>query len=77
MRLCAQVSRYLVSYGVGAGDGAGDVVEPVGHGGILDDVTGVDDVRASGRDLDLDLIPQPGGARQQAHPRQQPSDLLS
>lgn len=72
----AQVSGYLVSYGVGARDGAGDVVESVGHGGVLNDVTGVDDVRASGRDLNLDLVPHTGGARQQAHPSQQLSDVL-
>lgn len=74
--LSSQVGSYLVSYGVGARDGAGDVVESVGHGGILNDVTGVDDVRASGRDLHLDLVPHPGGVRQQAHPGQQLSDLL-
>lgn len=77
MRLFAQVSSYLVRYGVGAGDGAGDVVESVGHGGILNNVTGVDDVRAGRRDLNLDLIAHPGGLRQQAHPGQQLSDLLS
>lgn len=65
-----------MSYGVGARDGAADVVESVGHGGILNDVTGVDDVRAGGRDLDLDLVPHTGGVGQQAHPSQQLSDLL-
>lgn len=73
---CLQVSRYLVSYGVGAGDGAGDVIKSVGHGGILNNVAGVDDIRASGRDLNLDLIPHTSGVRQQAHPSEQLSDLL-
>lgn len=58
-------------------DGAGDVVESVGHGCILNNVTGVDDIRAGGRDLHLNLIPDTSGARQQAHPGEQLSDLLS
>lgn len=66
-----------MSYGVGARGGAGDVVESVGHGCILDNVTGVDDVRAGGRDLNLNLIPDTSGVRQQAHPREQLSNLLS
>lgn len=75
--MVVQVSSYLVSYGVGVRDGAGDVVESVGHGGILDNVTGVDHIRASGRDLNLNFIPHPRGVRQQAHPGEQLSDLLS
>lgn len=68
---------YLVSYGVAARDGADNVVEPVGHGCILNNVTGVDDIRAGGRDLNLNLIPNTSGVRQQAHPSKQLSDLLS
>lgn len=73
----AQVSGYLVSYSVGARDGAGDVVEPVGHGCILNNVTGMDDIRAGWRNLNLYLIPNTSGMGQQAHSSEQLSNLLS
>lgn len=69
--------RHLVGYGVGAWCGTSDVVESVGHGGVLHDVTGMDDIRARGWDLDLNLITNTGRLGQQAHPSQQLSDFLS
>lgn len=66
----------LVGYGVGARCGAGDVVESVGYGGILHDVTGMDDVWACGWDLNLDLITNTCSLGEQAHPRQQLGDVL-
>jgi len=54
----------------------GDVVEAVSHGGVLHDVAGVDDVRARGRDLHLDLVPGAGGPRAQTHLGEQLGDAL-
>lgn len=69
--------RHLVGDGVGAWRGAGDVVESVGHGGVLHDVTGMDDVWARGWDLDLDLVAGAGWLGEQAHPGEQLGDFLS
>lgn len=66
----------LVGYGVCARRGAGDVVEAVGHGGVLHDVAGVDDVRAYGGDLYLDLVSVTGRLGVQTHPGEQLSDFL-
>lgn len=69
-------SKHLVGDGVGPRRGAGDVVETVGDGGVLHDVAGVEDVWSRGGHLDLNLIADASGARAQAHPRQQPSEIL-
>lgn len=69
-------SRYLVGDGVCARRGAGDVVEAVGDSGVLHDVTGVDDVRTGGRDLDLDLVADARRLGEEAHPGQELSDFI-
>lgn len=69
--------RYLVGYSVGAWCGAGNVVETIGHGSILHDVTGVDDVRACGRYLYLDLVAITCSLGSQAHLGEQLGDFLS
>lgn len=74
---CRRKPRHLVGYGVGAWCGAGDVVETVGHGGVLHDITGVDDVGARWWDLNLDLVTDAGSLGAQAHPGQQLGDSLS
>lgn len=68
--------RNLVGDGVGPRCGAGDVVEPVGNSSVLHDVAGMEDVRACGRDLNLNLIADTSGTGAQAHPRQQLRDIL-
>ena len=68
--------RHLAGDGVGARCGAGDVVESVGHGGVLHDVTGVDDVWARGRDLNLDLVTDACDLGAQTHLGQQLGDSL-
>ena len=73
---CTRKPWYLVGYGVGAWCGAGDVVETIGNGGVLHDITSMDDVRTCGRDLNLDLITGPCGLGAQAHPGQQLSNFL-
>lgn len=67
---------YLVGYGVGARCGAGDVVETVGHGSILHDITGVNDVWASRWDLNFNLITNTSRLRTQAHPGEQLGEFL-
>lgn len=62
--------------GVGERRGVRDVVEPEGHGGVLHDVAGVDDVGARGRDLDLDLVAGPRDLGAEAHLGQQPGERL-
>lgn len=73
---CRANPRHLVGYGVGARCGARDVVESVGHGGILHDVTSMNDIGACGRDLHLNLIADAGDLGEQAHPGQQLGDFL-
>lgn len=73
---CRANPRHLVGYGVGARCGARDVVESVGHGGILHDVTSMNDIGACGRDLHLNLITDAGDLGEQAHPGQQLGDFL-
>lgn len=46
----------LIGYGVRARRAPDDVVEAVRYGGVLHDVTGVDDISARGWDLNLDQI---------------------
>lgn len=74
---CRRKPWYLVGYSVGVWRGAGDVVETVGDGGVLHDITGMDDVRACGRDLNLDLTTNTCGLGAQAHPGQQLGNFLS
>lgn len=68
---------HLVGYSVAARCGTSDVVESVGHGGVLHDVTGMDDIRACGWYLNLNLTTNTGRLGEQAHPSQQLSDFLS
>ena len=75
-KTCRGKPRHLVGYGVGAWCCAGNVVESIGDGGVLHDVTGVDDIRACGRNLNLDLIADTCSLGEQAHPRQQLGDFL-
>lgn len=49
-------SANLIGYCVRAWRVPDDVVEAVRYGSVLHDVTGVDDIRACGRDLNLDVI---------------------
>lgn len=48
--------RDLVGYGVGTRCGARDVIESIGNSSILHYVAGMNDVRACGGDLNLNLI---------------------
>lgn len=68
--------RHLVGHGVAAWCGASDVVESVGHGGVLHDVTGMDDIRACGWYLNLNLITNASRPGDQTHSCQQLSDFL-
>lgn len=70
-------AAYLGGYSVGAWCGTGDVVETIGDGSILHDVTGVDDVWTGGRDLNLNLIADTGTSGAEAHPGEQLSNSLS
>lgn len=76
LHTCRRKSRHLVGYGVGAWCGTSDVVESVGHGGVFHNVTRVDDIGACRWDLNLNLVANTGRLGEEAHPRQQLSDLL-
>lgn len=67
---------YLVSYCIGAWCGAGYVVETIGNGGVLHDITSVDDVWSRGWDLDLNLITNTSSLGAEAHPSQQLGNFL-
>lgn len=66
----------LIGYGVRARRAPDDVVEAVRYGGVLHDVTGVDDIRACGRDLNLDQIALTADLWPQTHSGQQLSDAF-
>lgn len=67
---------YLVSYGVGAWCGADYVVETIGNGSILHDITRVDDVRSCRWYLNLDRIANTSSLGAQAHPSEQLGNFL-
>lgn len=66
----------LVSYCIGARCGAGYVVETIGNGGVLHDITSVDDVWSCGWDLNLNLITNTRSLGAEAHPSEQLGNLL-